>query len=571
MKTSFVPKRKRIGEILVSQGRITPEQLTELLRIQKKTSKRLRLGDLLVENKILTKEELTQSLGEQLGIPHVWLRKGLVDPRIINVLPKEKALHLQVIPMFRVNNVLTLATADPHALFVFDEVSKITNLEVQPVLSRTDDIMEAIRIYYEEEMSIDDLVADIDEANIDLVHVASEREVEELAEMAEGSPVINLTNRILLKAIRDGASDIHIEPDRSKFRVRIRIDGILYELMSPKAEMHPAVVSRLKVMANLDIAERRIPQDGRIQVNADARVVDMRFSSMPGIYGEKVVLRILDKSQALLDINKLGFTPDMLERFKSLLRKPYGLILVCGPTGSGKTTTLYSAITMLDTVEKNIVTIEDPVEYQLDMINQNQVKEGIGLTFDKVLKHTLRQDPDIIMVGEIRDRETAETAIQASLTGHMVLSTLHTNDAPGAITRLLEMGIEPYLISSALLACLAQRLVRTICPGCKTEYYAPKSVLVQLGVDENEKMRLSRGKGCPACYDSGFKGRMGLYELLEVDQEIQPLILSNPSSDLLRSYVKQRGHKTLKDLGYQKVLEGVTTIEEVARATFVEN
>jgi len=571
MKTSFVPKRKRIGEILVSQGRITPEQLTELLRTQKKTSKRLRLGDLLVENKILTKEELTQSLGEQLGIPHVWLRKGLVDPRIINVLPKEKALHLQVIPMFRVNNVLTLATADPHALFVFDEVSKITNLEVQPVLSRTDDIMEAIRIYYEEEMSIDDLVADIDEANIDLVHVASEREVEELAEMAEGSPVINLTNRILLKAIRDGASDIHIEPDRSKFRVRIRIDGILYELMSPKAEMHPAVVSRLKVMANLDIAERRIPQDGRIQVNADGRVVDTRFSSMPGIYGEKVVLRILDKSHALLDINKLGFTPDMLERFKSLLRKPYGLILVCGPTGSGKTTTLYSAITMLDTVEKNIVTIEDPVEYQLDMINQNQVKEGIGLTFDKVLKHTLRQDPDIIMVGEIRDRETAETAIQASLTGHMVLSTLHTNDGPGAITRLLEMGIEPYLISSSLLACLAQRLVRTICPGCKTEYYAPKSVLVQLGVDEDEKMRLSRGKGCPACYDSGFKGRMGLYELLEVDQEIQPLILSNPSSDLLRSYVKQKGHKTLKDLGYQKVLEGVTTIEEVARATFVEN
>jgi len=571
MKTSFVPKRKRIGEILVSQGRITPEQLTELLRIQKKTSKRLRLGDLLVENKILTKEELTQSLGEQLGIPHVWLRKGLVDPRIINVLPKEKALHLQVMPMFRVNNVLTLATADPHALFVFDEVSKITNLEVQPVLSRTDDIMEAIRIYYEEEMSIDDLVADIDEANIDLVHVASEREVEELAEMAEGSPVINLTNRILLKAIRDGASDIHIEPDRSKFRVRIRIDGILYELMSPKAEMHPAVVSRLKVMANLDIAERRIPQDGRIQVNADGRVVDTRFSSMPGIHGEKVVLRILDKSQALLDINKLGFTPDMLERFKSLLRKPYGLIIVCGPTGSGKTTTLYSAITMLDTVEKNIVTIEDPVEYQLDMINQNQVKEGIGLTFDKVLKHTLRQDPDIIMVGEIRDRETAETAIQASLTGHMVLSTLHTNDGPGAITRLLEMGIEPYLISSSLLACLAQRLVRTICPGCKTEYYAPKSVLVQLGVDEDEKMRLSRGKGCPACYDSGFKGRMGLYELLEVDQEIQPLILSNPSSDLLRSYVKQKGHKTLKDLGYQKVLEGVTTIEEVARATFVEN
>ena len=568
MKRAPVPKRKRIGEILVSQGRITPEQLAECLRIQKETSKRL--GDILLEKEIVTKEELAYCLGEQLGIPHVWLRKGLVDPRIVDLLPKEKALQFRVIPMFRVQNTLTLATADAHALFVFDEVAKITNLQVQPVLSRTDVIVEAIRVYYDAEMSMDDFVGDIDEVDIDLVPDFAEREVEEIAEMAEGSPVINLTNRILLKAIRDGVSDIHIEPDRNKFRVRVRIDGVMYELMSPKAEMHPAVVSRLKVMANLDIAERRIPQDGRIQVAADGRMVDIRFSSMPGIHGEKVVLRILDKNRALLDLNKLGFAPKILDRFKSLVRKPYGLIIVCGPTGSGKTTTLYSALTMLNTIEKNIVTIEDPVEYQLEMVNQSQVKEGIGLTFAKILKHTLRQDPDIVMVGEIRDRETAETAIQASLTGHMVLSTLHTNDSPSAITRLLEMGVESYLISSSLLACLAQRLVRTICPACKTAYYAPKSVLKELAIDEDEKKQLFKGKGCSECYDSGFKGRLGLYELLELDEGLQSLILQNPTSDALKGYLQETGHRTLKDLGYEKVLEGVTTIEEVARATFVD-
>jgi type IV pilus assembly protein PilB len=568
MKRGFTPKRKKIGEILVSQGRITPEQLTEILRIQKEASKPI--GQILVEKEILTNEELRHILGVQLGIPHVWLRKGLVDPRIVHVLPKEKALHYQVIPIFRVNNVLTLATADPNAFFVFDEVSKITNLEVQPVLCRGDDIMDAIHESYQEDVGIDEVMASIDEAAIEVVHTAEEKEVSEIAEMAEGSPVINLTNMLMLKAIRDGASDIHIERESKKFRVRVRIDGILYELMSPKPEMHPAVVSRLKVMANLDIAERRIPQDGRIQVHADGRVVDVRFSSMPGIHGEKVVLRILDKSKVILDINKLGFDPEVLHLFKSLLTKPYGLILVCGPTGSGKTTTLYSGITMLNTIEKNIVTIEDPVEYQLEIINQNQVKDEIGLTFSKILKHTLRQDPDIIMVGEIRDRETAEIAIQASLTGHMVLSTLHTNDSPSAITRLLEMGVEPYLISSSLLASLAQRLVRTICPECKTQYYAPKGILKQLGVDENEKVQLFKGKGCSACYDSGFKGRIGLYELLEADEGLQSLILANPTIGALRRYLRENGHKALKEIGNKKVLEGVTTMEEVTRATFAE-
>jgi type IV pilus assembly protein PilB len=568
MKAPPTPKRKKLGEILVRQGRITPEQLSEILRLQKKTSKPL--GQILVEKGFLNDEELTQILGEQLGIPHVWLRKGLVDPQIAQVVPKEKALHYQIIPMFRVNNMLTLATADPYNIYVFDELHKLTGLEIQPVLCRADDIADATHECYQKEVSIDEVMTSIDESEIEVVRGAQEKEISEIAEMAEGSPVINLTNMILLKGVRDGASDIHLEPQAQQFRVRIRIDGLLYELMSPKIEMHQAVVSRLKVMSNLDIAERRMPQDGRFQVNVDGRVIDLRFSSMPGIHGEKVVLRILDKSKTILDINRLGFGSGLLGRMKDLLRRPHGLILVCGPTGSGKTTTLYSAIAMLNSLEKNIITIEDPVEYQLPGINQNQVKEAIGLSFARFLKHALRQDPDIVLVGEIRDRETAEIAVQASLTGHLVLSTLHTNDSPSVITRLLEMGIEPYLISSSLLASLAQRLVRTICPECKTSYYAPKGVLKELGLDENKQARFSKGKGCAACYDSGFKGRAGLYELLEMDEGLKTLVLDNPTIDALQGYLRKNGHQTLRGYGYKKVLEGLTTIEEVQRVTAFE-
>ena len=567
MKTDFILKRRRLGDILVQQGWLTPEQLIMLLRGQKKTHKPL--GRILTEEGIITEEELKYILGEQLGIPHTWLRKGLVDPRIVNILPKEKALRFQVIPMFRVNNVLTLATADANAIFVFDEISKITNLEVQPVICRSSDIIEAIHECYREEVSIDEVMSGIDELDLEVVEATTDKEIGELAEMAEGSPIINLTNKILLRAIRDGASDIHIEPQQLLCRVRVRIDGLLYEFMSIKMETHPPVVSRLKIMANLDIAERRIPQDGRIQVYVDGRTIDLRFSSMPSIHGEKVVLRILDRNKAILDINNLGFDPEILNQFKSALKKPYGLILVCGPTGCGKTTTLYSAITTLNTSEKNIITIEDPVEYQLENITQSQVKDLIGLTFAKFLKHALRQDPDIILVGEIRDRETAEIAIQASLTGHLVLSTLHTNDSPSAITRLLEMGIEPYLLSSSLLATQAQRLVRTICSECKTGYYPPQGMLKELGIDD-KKIMLYKGKGCSACYDSGFKGRIGIYEFLEIDEGLQSIILDNPTIDILRKYLRTKEHRRLKDLGYEKVRQGVTAIEEIQRVTSAE-
>jgi len=553
-------KRRKLGELLVRKGRITPDQLTAYLRAQKENHRPL--GEILVNDKVLTADELTRALGEQLGVPHVWLRKGLIDPRIVHLLPKETAQRFQVIPMFRVDNKLTLATTDPNAVFIFDEVARITGLEVLPVLCRAEDINDAIGECYRENVSIDEVMASVEEASIDLVQTQTEENVDDLAKKVEGSPVINLANTILARAIRDGASDIHIEPQVERSVVRVRIDGLLYEMMSPKAEMHQSVISRLKVMAKLDIAERRLPQDGRIQVQLDGKTVDLRFSSMPGVLGEKVVMRILDRSQALLDINKLGFDPAVLARFKALLHNPHGLILTCGPTGSGKTTTLYAALASLNAREKNIVTIEDPVEFQFPNINQNQVREGVGLTFARFIKHALRQDPDIIMVGEIRDRETAETAVQAALTGHMVLSTLHTNDSPTTITRLLEMGIEPYLVASSLLASVTQRLLRTICPDCRTDFYPPREVLDELGVEEGKSVRLAQGRGCKKCYDSGYRGRLGVYELLECEDELRALILSRPTVQMLREHLDRAAPRTLRSEGYRKVLEGLTTLEE---------
>jgi type IV pilus assembly protein PilB len=557
----YMPRRRKLGELLVRSGRLTPDDLTNHLRICKEQGRPL--GQVLVDAGVLTPDELTKTLGEQLGIPHVWLRKGMVDPRVVHALPKEKAQRYQAIPMFKFDGKLVLAATDPHAVFVFDEVARLTGLEVLPVLCRADDINEAISECYRENVSIDEVMASVEEASIDLVQVRVEEDVSDLTQKVEGSPVINLANTILVRAIRDGASDIHIEPHADRSVVRIRIDGLLYELMAPKAEMHQALVSRLKVMAKLDIAERRLPQDGRMQVRMDGKTVDLRFSSMPGMLGEKVVMRILEKSEALLDLNRLGFDVEVLERFKALLRSPHGMILTCGPTGSGKTTTLYAALATVNTREKNIVTIEDPVEYQFPNINQNQVHTGVGLTFARFIKHALRQDPDIIMVGEIRDRETAETAVQAALTGHLVLSTLHTNDSPTTITRLLEMGLEPYLVASALTASVTQRLLRMVCPDCRTTFYPPREILVELGIGDEKSVRLARGNGCAKCYDSGYRGRVGVYELLECDNELRALILSRPTVDALRTHLYRVTRRSLLSEGYRKVREGATTIEEV--------
>jgi type IV pilus assembly protein PilB len=568
MKISAPAFRKKMGEILVEQKAITEEQCQEALRIQKRTGKLL--GEILVRENMVSEEDMLEILSRQFGLPHVWLRKGLVDPKIVRIIPKEKAKLYNVIPMFRVFNDLTVATADPQAIFVFDELAKLTKCNLHPVLCRGTDILQAIEEYYAEDVQITDFLSELDENEIQLVENNLDQDYQEIEEMAEGSPIINLVNLIILKAIKDRASDIHIEPDRTKFRVRYRIDGVMYEVMTPKLDLHPAVVSRLKIMAKLDIAERRLPQDGRIQVYIEGRSVDLRFSSLPGIFGEKVVLRILDKKGAILDLNTLGFNKETLEHFKKLLLKPLGLILVTGPTGSGKTTTLYAAINFLNSIEKNVVTIEDPVEYQLDIINQNQVDESIGLTFPRILKHTLRQDPDIVMVGEIRDKATAEIAVQASLTGHLVLSTLHTNDSASTATRLIDMGIEPYLISSSLAGVIAQRLVRTVCLECKSTYVPSRSLLEEMGWNEEKGIRLVKGKGCPACYDSGYKGRMGIFELMTADAELKSLLLRNPSVEEIREFQQTAGRSSLRQEGLAKARENQTTLEEVFRAVYVE-
>jgi type IV pilus assembly protein PilB len=568
MRIAPPTKKKKLGELLVELDLISEEQCKEALLIQRKTAKRL--GQIVVEEKMISEDDLVEVLSQQLGCPHVWLRKGLVDPKIVKIIPKEKAKLYLVIPMFKVNNTLTIATADPQAVFVFDELSKMTKCTIQPILCRASDILEAIDAYYNENMEITDFLDELHENEIQLVDNNPDQDNQEISEMADGSPVINLVNLIILKAIKDHASDIHIEPDIGKFRVRYRIDGILYEVMTPTTEIYPAVISRLKIMAKLDIAERRMPQDGRIQVYLEGRSVDLRFSSLPGILGEKVVLRVLDKKGAVLDLNKLGFNEDTLIGFRNMLQKPFGLILATGPTGSGKSTTLYSAINFLNTLEKNIVTIEDPVEYQLEIINQNQVNEYIGLSFAKILKHTLRQDPDIVMVGEIREKETAEIAIRASLTGHMVLSTLHTNDSASAITRLLDMGIAPYLLASSLVGIIAQRLVRSVCLECKTSYYPSSTLLEQLGWTDDKGIRLVKGKGCPKCYDSGYKGRLGIFEFMEVDSNLKSLILDNPSVEELRAFNGKSNYSSLKMEGFKKAKEGLTTVTEISRAVYLE-
>jgi type IV pilus assembly protein PilB len=553
---------RRLGDILVAKGLLTEERVAETMELQKKTAKRM--GQIIIENGWVSEQDVLLALGEQLGIPFVRLRAGVYDPGMVVLLDKEVARRLRVLPLQRVRGVLFVATADPQAMPALDEVEERTGYRVRPVLARREEILSATHDAYTGNDDTIQLLTDLEE-DFEVIENLAPDDYAAIDEMAEGSPVINLVNSLVQRAVRDGASDIHVEPGRNKSRIRFRIDGLLYEVMTLKLELHPAVVSRLKVMANLDIAERRHPQDGRIQVHTQGRSVDLRFSSLPGLFGEKVVLRVLDKNQSLLDLNKLGMSERNLKVFKGLLERSHGLILVTGPTGSGKTTSLYAALNYLNSIEKNIVTIEDPVEYQLDIINQNEVHDNFGLTFSRILRHTLRQDPDIVMVGEIRDRETAEIAVQAALTGHLVLSTLHTNHAVGAIIRMIDMGVEPYLLSSALIGVVAQRLVRTVCSSCKTQFLAPHEVAQRYGWENEGQVYLVRGRGCVECYDSGYRGRIGIHEVLEADEELQRLVTSSPTRDELTQYLKNRDISTLFHDGLDHVRRGETTIEEVSR------
>jgi type IV pilus assembly protein PilB len=555
-------KKNRLGDSLVEKDILTQKRVEEAVALQQKTGKRM--GQILIENGWASEQDVLMAIGEQLSVPYVRLRAGIYDSDVANLLDRKTAVRLRVVPLQKVRGSVALAATDPQAIPSFDEVEQRIGCRVYPVLAQREEILKTIGDVYAGNTDDIIMVGDVDE-DFEIVENLVPEDYSIIDEMAEGSPVINLVNSMVQRAVRDGASDIHIEPGRGKSRVRYRIDGVLYEVTTLRSDLHPAIVSRMKVMANLDISERRLPQDGRIQVQTQGRAVDLRFSSLPGLYGEKIVLRILDKNQSLLDVNKLGMNQDNVTLFKSLLDNSNGLILVTGPTGSGKTTSLYAALNYLNSIEKNIVTIEDPVEYQIDIINQNEVRENIGLTFSSILRHTLRQDPDIVMVGEIRDRETAEIAVQAALTGHLVLSTLHTNHAIGAITRMIDMGVEPYLLSSALIGVIAQRLVRTVCPACKTEYVAPPDLVTRFRWEDQGQVKLARGRGCQECYDSGYKGRIGIHEILRADEDLQRLVTSNPGRDELARYLEERNIRTLFHDGLDHVRRSDTTIEEISR------
>jgi len=561
-------QHRRLGDMLIAENLVTPDKIDKAFQLQTTTGKRM--GSILIEKGWISEMDMLKILGQQLGIPYIYLRPGLWDPACSELLDKNLCLRLKVLPLFKIHDRLFVATSDPQDLPALDEVKQRSGFTIKSVLAKNDDIVRHLKESLSAgELDISNYLNDLEE-DFEVIESQILEDYATIDEMSSGSPVINLINALIQRAIRDGASDIHIEPARKKSRIRFRIDGILYEVMNPSVEMYPALVSRLKVMANLDIAERRLPQDGRIQVNTQGRVVDLRFSSLPGIFGEKIVLRVLDKNKSLLEIDKLSMSPANQATFLKLLKRSHGLILVTGPTGSGKTTTLYAAINYLNSVEKSIVTIEDPVEYQLDIVNQNQVKDMIGLTFAKILKHVLRQDPDIVMIGEIREKETAEIAVQAALTGHLVLSTLHTNESTGAIARLIEMGVEPYLLSSSLIGVIAQRLVRTICQECKTSYAAEPDEINRFGWQDKGPVKLFKGRGCPVCYDSGYKGRIATHEILTVGSSLQKLMITSPSQDQLAAYVKNAGMKTLYDDGMERVLQGKTTVEEIARVVSYE-
>lgn len=560
-------EKKKLGEILVEAGLVSKQQIDEALRVQKETGERL--GKVLVRLNLINEEALISFLGEQLGIPHVDLKDYLVDPDTINLVPEFVARKHQLVPLFKIGDTLTVAMVDPLNVFAIDEVSLKAGCTIEPALAMESDIKKAIDQYYGVTGTMDEVIKKIEEEQGELLGTGDGNiENKKLAELAEEAPVIKLVNIIILNAIRDGASDIHIEPEENMLRIRYRIDGVMQEVPPPPKNLQAAVISRLKIMSEMDIAEKRVPQDGRFRIKVENRQVDMRVSTLPTIHGENVVMRILDVSKAILGLEQLGFAHDILEEYTNTIHKSYGIVLVTGPTGSGKTTTLYSSLNVINTVDKNIITVEDPVEYRLKMIRQAQVNVKAGLTFASGLRAILRQDPDIVMVGEIRDVETAEIAIQAALTGHLVFSTLHTNNAPGAATRLVDMGVEPFLVSSSLLAVIGQRLVRKICPNCKEEYQPPEALLIQAGLDPKQKdLKVYRGKGCKTCMNTGYKGRICIFELMLPNDKVRSLIVQKSSMDVIRKEAVIAGMKTMRDDGLLKVKQGVTTVEEVIRAT----
>ncbi|MDQ3068349.1 MAG: type IV-A pilus assembly ATPase PilB [Acidobacteriota bacterium] len=581
----------RIGELLLKEKRITPQQLQEALNYQKANGGKL--GASLVKLGFVRDEDITALLSKQYGVPSINLAQFELDLAVIKLVPADTAIKYQVVPLSRAGATLTIAMTDPTNVFAMDDIKFMTGYNVEPVVASETAVLDAIERYYAGSATksssvtgglanvnslelatraLEDL-PQITDDDVEVLQDLDEIDVASLERQGGEAPVIRLVNVVLMSAISKGASDIHIEPYEKEYRIRYRIDGILYNIMSPPMKFRDAIASRVKIMAKLDIAEKRLPQDGRIKIrfndNGNSREIDFRVSCLPTLFGEKIVMRLLDKDKLMLDMTRLGFEQESLTRYESAIMKPWGMVLVTGPTGSGKTNTLYSSIAKINTSETNIMTAEDPVEFNLPGINQVQVRENIGLNFAAALRSFLRQDPNIILVGEIRDFETAEIAVKAALTGHLVLSTLHTNDAPSTINRLMNMGIEPFLVATAVNLICAQRLVRRVCANCKIDQPLPPQGLLDAGfsAEDAETVVPQRGEGCDKCNRTGYKGRVGLYEVMEVNEQLRELILVGASALELRRKAVDDGMLTLRMSGLRKVKEGLTTIEEVVRET----
>ena len=563
--------KDRLTEILINNKLITAQQLEQALSVQ--ATKGGKLSDIIVELKFVKENELVSTLSEGLGLPLIDLKRFKIDLEIVKVISVDIAHHYQIIPVSKMGDTITLAMADPLNIFAIDHVHSLTGFKINPIISSVSDINQAIEVSYPDTTKgiIDDLVKEMTVSSIELVK--EEKDIspsdQELGRISHEAPVIKFVNMILEESIKKKASDVLIEPFDKKLRIRFRIDGILQEQKTPPKTMHASIVSRIKVMAELDIAEHRIPQDGRFKIIILNRQIDFRVSILPSSYGEKVALRILDKLQANLDLKKLGFSDYALDVLGKVSLLPHGMILVCGPTGSGKTTTLYAVLKSVDSPDKNIVTVEDPVEFQLEGINQVTAKPDIGLGFAAALRSILRQDPNIIMIGEIRDYETVDIAIKSALTGHLVLSTLHTTTAAGAVVRLVNMGVEPYLINSSLVCVLAQRLVRKICSYCKETYILKPEIIESLKLDvvNFSKIKFHKGKGCEHCFNTGYSGRTVISEVLQLTPKIRELILNGSQEQFIKQAARLEGMKTLREDGIQAVIKGQTTIEEVLRVT----
>jgi len=571
MSQIAVENKTQLGQLLMARGVVTAQQIEKALTEQTEKGHHKLLGELLVEMGYCTENQIASALAAGYDVPYAQVSPKICDAKTFEILPREFLEQHIVLPLFKVHDVLTVAVSEPTNVFLIDEIERLSGCKVQIVCATAKDIKATLQTYLPAAnvFVIDDIIDDEGLEDFTLIENITQ-DISDLEEVAGQSPVVKLVNYLLYNAVRENASDIHIEPDDKKLRVRYRVDGKLYEKIRPPHQMHPAIVSRIKIMAELDIAQRRLPQDGGIHVLVEGRPIDLRVSVMPGSFGEKVVIRVIDHQKVLFNLESLGFTYENLRRFRQIIQSPNGIVLVTGPTGSGKNTTLYAALCELNSDEVNICTVEDPVECNISGVNQFQVNTGVGFKFSTALRSLLRQDPDIIMVGEIRDDATANIAVQAALTGHLVLSTLHTNDAPGAVTRLLDLGVAPYLLSASLIAALAQRLVRKICSNCKTEYDPPASIKRAVEKAGVQVEKYYRGVGCKKCRNTGYAGRIAIHELFVPDEEIAEMITDRVSTKKLRAKVLTKGMVPLQLDGMEKVKAGIISIEEVLRTTQAE-